>query len=154
AFTGRLSYLDKLHHRPGESGRVLREVGGGLPQGAAAVRHPGQLVDPQAPRRGGSLEGVAADRARVVADVRAVAEPDRGAVALAAAGRLEVAPAGRRLESLAGAGAGLPRPIPGRLAAVAGVRRAARQRSGGSGGPWAVATDLERQHSSDPGRCW
>src|SRR5262249_20910898 len=124
-----------------------RSTGGGLPQGAAAVRHPGQLVDSQASGRGGGPEGVAADRAGVAADVRAVAEPDREAVALAAAGRLEAAPAGRRLEGVAGAGAGLPRSIPGRLAAPAGVCRAAWQWSGGSDGSWAVATDLEHQHS-------
>src|SRR4029077_15413523 len=85
----------RLHRRPGQGDRVLRPAGAGLPARRADLRHPGQLDDPQAPRRAGGVEAVATGRAGVAADVRAVAEPDREAVAPADAGRVEDAPAGR-----------------------------------------------------------
>src|SRR5262249_33936533 len=131
----------RLRRRPGQGPRVLRPAGGGLPPGAAAVRHPGQLVDPQAPRRGRGVEAVAAGRAGVAADVRAVAEPDREAVARAAAGGAAPAPAGRRLAGAAAAGAGLPGPVRARLTAAAGVRRLAGKRLFGPDGPWPIITD-------------
>src|SRR5207248_8182851 len=87
----------RLHRWPGQGHYVLPAVGGSLPPGPADLRRPGQLVDPQTPRRAAGVDGVAADRAGVAADVRAVAEPDREAVALAEAGRAEDAPTGPRL---------------------------------------------------------
>src|SRR3954467_6876884 len=62
---------------------------------------------------------MAADRAGVAADVRAVAEPDREAVAVAASGRAEIAPPGGRLAGAAGPGQSVPGPIRRRIARFA-----------------------------------
>src|SRR5262249_55865263 len=89
-------------------------------------------------------------RAGVAGDVCAVAECDREAVALAEAGRLEVAPAGRGLAGGARPGAAVPGPVRARLAAAAGVRGLARQRSVGADDSWPMITDLGRQNSLGP----
>src|SRR5262249_25833703 len=153
---GRAECLDRpgdvrgrLHRRPGEGHYLLPPAGGGLPAGRADLCHPGQLVDPQAPGGAGGAPAVAADRAGVAADVCAVAECDREAVALAEAGRLEVAPAGRGLAGGARPGAAVPGPVRARLAAAAGVRGLARQRSVGADDSWPMITDLGRQNSSE-----
>src|SRR5262249_9710984 len=67
---------------------------------------------------------------------------------LAEAGRLEVAPAGRGLAGGARPGAAVPGPVRARLAAAAGVRGLARQRSVWADGSWAMITDLWPQNSS------
>src|SRR5262249_14458569 len=137
----------QLHHRAGQGDPVLRAAGRDPPRGAAAVRDPGQLVDPQGPRGVGGVAGVAAGRAGVAADVRAVAEPDREAVALAEAGCPEDAPIGRRLEDAAWPGAVVPGAVRPRLAALAGVRRPARQRADRPGDSWHVVTEFNGQSS-------
>src|SRR5439155_15110416 len=92
--------------------------------------------------------GPAADRGGLVADLRAVAQPDREAVALAAAGRAQAAPARRGLAGGTGAGAGLPGPVHRGVASAAPLRRLARRRQTGAGAPLAMITDLGRQSSS------
>ena len=65
-----------------------------------------------------------ADRAGLVADLRALAEPDREAVALAASGRAEAAPSGGGLAGAAGPGQSVPGPIRHGISRLAPVCRA------------------------------
>src|SRR5262249_56452840 len=103
--------------RPSQGDPVLPALGGGVPGGGTVVRDPGQLVDPHAPRRPGGAGTTAPGEAGVAADVRAVAEPDREGVAVAASRRAETAPASGRLGSGASAGAWVPRSVRAGVAA-------------------------------------
>src|SRR3954469_15970740 len=76
---------------------------------------------------------MAADRAGVAADVRAVAQPDREAVAVAPSGRAEVAPPGGGLAGAAGPGQSVPGPIRRGVARFAPLCGAAGQGEAGPG---------------------
>src|SRR5262249_3766224 len=115
----------------------------------AAAGGQGQLVDPH-PRGGpGGAEGVAADRAGVAADVRAVAQPDREAVAVAAAGRAEAASPGGGLARPARPGGLISEPNRGRFSKLSPLSGAFWPGEAGPGpsGPPGLH-DLESQNSS------
>src|SRR5512135_3455202 len=91
---------------------------------------------------------MAADRAGVVADVCAVAQPDREAVALAASGCAEDAPPGGGLAAVAGPGASILGPVCHGLTRTAPLCGAVgRGKTGPSLAFSAVITDFESQNS-------
>src|SRR5215472_6794809 len=108
-------------------------MGCGLSGRGAAAGGPGQLVDPHPRGCPGGASALAADRAGVAADVRAVAQPDREAVAVAAAGRAEVAPPGGRLGGPAAPGQPVPGPVRRGVAGPAPLRGADRRGKTGPG---------------------
>src|SRR5262249_46267122 len=92
---------------------------------------------------------MAADRAGLAADVRAMAQPDREAVAMAAPGRAEVAPPGGGLVGPARAGQSVPGPIRRGFARPAPLRGAQGRGEAGPSPPGpALITDSESQKPS------